>query len=393
MGRAAWDILAQRLEAIRGQGLERSLVPTGPANGPYITLDGKRTLLLASNDYLGLSRHPRLARAAARAAQESGAGAGASRLVSGTLDGHAELEAACARFKHTEAALFLSSGYLANLAAVSGLAGPGDLVVSDELNHASLIDGCRLSRARVEVYPHGDAKAAERLLAGWDGEGLKLIATDGVFSMDGDLAPAPELLEAAQRHGALLLVDDAHATGVYGASGRGTMEHFGLRPSPSLITVGTFSKALGGFGGFVAGPRVVVDSLINRARPFIFTTSPPPAQVAACLESFRVLDDEPWRREKLHHLAGLLREGLSGMGLSLCSEAGPIIPILVGEAQKSHEMAMALRGRGVFAPAIRPPTVPQGTSRIRLTITAAHEEADVARALEAIQAAAREVGL
>ncbi|MCA1906262.1 MAG: 8-amino-7-oxononanoate synthase, partial [Desulfarculus sp.] len=333
------------------------------------------------------------AAAAAAAAADCGSGSGASRLVSGTLDAHLELERAIAAFKETEAALFFPTGYMANLGAVAGLARAGDLIVSDELNHASLIDACRLSRARVEVYPHRDAERAEMLLAQAPAGGLKLLVTDGVFSMDGDLAPLPELLTAARRHGALLVVDDAHATGVWGSTGRGTAEHFGLAPCPELVMVGTFSKALGGLGGFVAGDGVVIASLVNQARSLLYTTAPPPAQLGAALAGLEVIQDEPWRRERLRRLCAGFRARLAGMGFTLLSEAGPIVPLLVGEARQSLAMAEALLRLGVLAPAMRPPTVPEGTSRIRLTVTAAHGEPELELAAAALKAAAEEIGL
>jgi glycine C-acetyltransferase/8-amino-7-oxononanoate synthase len=388
----ALDILSQRLEDKRRQGLGRRLLALTHLGGPRALLEGRQVLIMASNDYLGLAHHPNLAEAARQAAT-SGTGAGASRLVSGNLTMHAELERDIAAFKHAEAAVFFATGYMANLGAVSGLAGPGDLIVSDALNHASLIDACRLSRAEVRVYPHGDWAAAERLLAGAAPGGLRLLVTDGVFSMDGDLAPLPELLAVARRHQALLVVDDAHATGVWGATGRGSLEQLGLAPSPEVVMVGTFSKALGGLGGFVAGASEVVDSLIQGARSFLYTTAPPPGQIAAAAEALRLVDEEPWRREKLHRLSAGFRQELQGLGFVLLSDSGPIIPLLVGDSHQALAMGQALLKLGVLAPAMRPPTVPMGTSRLRLTVTAAHEPQDLEQALSAITQAAKEVGL
>jgi 8-amino-7-oxononanoate synthase len=271
------ELLSSRLERRRDLGLARQLVCVGHATGPRVRVDGRECLLMASNDYLGLANHPRLAEAARQASLTCGTGAGASRLVSGTLESHQALEEHIAAFKGSQAALFFSTGYMANLGVVSALVGPGDLIVSDELNHASLIDACRLSRATVKVYPHGDVAGAARLLEQAPPQGLALIVSDGVFSMDGDLAPLPGLLDLARQAGALLVIDDAHATGVWGARGRGSLEHFGLEPTPEVAMVGTFSKALGGLGGFVAGASPVIDSLINLARPFLYTTAPPPA--------------------------------------------------------------------------------------------------------------------
>jgi 8-amino-7-oxononanoate synthase len=385
--------LAARAESLRAQGLARSLVSVGEACGRWVEVKGRRCLLMASNDYLGLAGHPRLAQAAVRAAATCGTGSGASRLISGTLESHLELEEAIAAFKHAEAALFFPTGYMTNLGVISALAGKGDLIVSDQFNHASLIDACRLSRATVRVYPHGDAARAAELLAQGPGGGLKLLVSDGVFSMDGDLAPLPDLLRAAQEHGALLVIDDAHATGVYGRTGRGSLEHWGLEPPPEAVMVGTFSKALGGLGGYVAGAREVIQALVNGCRPFIYSTAPPPAQAAVALAGLELVDAEPWRRDKLRKLCALLRQLLAEAGLRALGQEGPIIPVLVGEADKAVALGEALRRRGVFAPAVRPPTVPPGTSRIRLTVTAAHEEQDMEAAALALAQAVREMEL
>ncbi len=381
--------LRRRLEDQRQAGLARRLTSIGPACGPWVTVGGRRCLLMASNDYLGLAAHPALAEAA-RSALERGCGSGASRLISGTLDAHQALERDIAAFKGTEAALFLPTGFMTNLALVTGLTGPGDLVLSDALNHASIVDACRLSRARVRIYPHRDAAAVSRMLAEEAGPGLRLIVSDGVFSMDGDLAPLPELLAAAREHGALLVVDDAHATGVWGRTGRGTAEHFGLQPGPELVLMGTFSKALGGLGGFAAGAAEVIDTLVQRARPFLYSTAPPPAQVAVAARSLRLVDEEPERRQRLHALSERLRAGLAAAGHEPLSAAGPIVPLLVGGARQALALAEALRRRGVFVPAVRPPTVPEGTSRLRFTLTAAHGEDEVDLALAALGEAWRE---
>lgn len=392
MSASPLDILRKRLADRRALGLERKLVSIGPATGPRVRVDGRKVLLMSSNDYLGLSGHPRLKEAAARAARELGASSGASRLAAGTLDGHQDLERELAEFKHAPAAVFFATGYMTNLGAVTSLAGPGDTIVSDQLNHASLIDACRLSRAKVQVYPHCDWQAAGGLLAQAPKDGLKLLVSDGVFSMDGDLAPVDRLLETATRHNALLLIDDAHATGVWGASGQGTTEHFAIDPPPELVMVGTMSKALGGAGGFVAGCAAVIDSIINNARSLLYTTAPPPAQIAAASESLRVLADEPWRREKLHALCDRLRSNLRTGGLQVLSDTGPIVPVMVGGAERSMAVSKALLARGVYAPAMRPPTVPQGASRIRLTVSAAHEEQDIDLAAQALIQAMDEAG-
>lgn len=381
--------LRSRLAELKDAGLERRLTAIGPANGPWVQVNGKRCLLMASNDYLGLSGHPALA-LASRQAMVHGTGSGASRLISGTLDGHVSLERDIARFKGTPAALFLPTGYMTNLALITGLTAPGDVVLSDELNHASIVDACRLSRAQVRVYPHKDHRALAELLAK-SGPGLKLIVSDGVFSMDGDVAPLPQLLALAKEHGALLAVDDAHGTGVWGSSGRGTAEHFSLEHAPQLVMMGTFSKALGGMGGFVAGAQEIIDTLVHRARPFLYSTAPPPAQVAAAARSLRLVDEEPWRREKVHQLSLRLRQGMIAAGHTPLSDTGPIAPLLVGGAKPAVALARAMWQRGVFVPAVRPPTVPEGTSRLRFTLTAAHTEEDVDLALAALQDAWQEV--
>lgn len=390
--RPALGELEDRLERIEDAGLTRTLRPIGPVNTPHITIDGRACLLMASNDYLGLNRHPRLAEAALESALTEGTGTGASRLISGTLDAHAALEKDIAQFKHAQAALFMATGYMTNLAVITGLAGPGDLIVSDDLNHASIIDACRLSRAQVKIYPHRDAATAAKLLQGNHGQ-LKLLVTDGVFSMDGDLAPLPQLLPAAQEAGALLVVDDAHGTGVWGPTGRGTVEHFGITPPDDLVMVGTFSKALGGQGGFCAASDLVIRTLVNQARPFLYSTAPPPSQIAAARAALRLVDDEPVLRHHLSNLCARLRAGIEDLGLSVASSQGPIVPVLVGETRRTLALAKALLMRNVYVPAIRPPTVPDGTCRLRFTVTAAHTQEDIDQAIAALASAIKEVGL
>ncbi|MBU1276635.1 MAG: 8-amino-7-oxononanoate synthase [Proteobacteria bacterium] len=390
---SALEILKSRVADQQARGLTRRLVSVVPSCGRFVSVRGRRCLLMASNDYLGLAAHPRLAQASLEAALACGAGSGASRLISGTLEAHLELERAIARFKHTPAALFFPTGYMTNLGVVSTLAAEGDLIVSDQLNHASLIDACRLSHAEVQVYPHGDVARAEELLSQGPAHGMRLLVSDGVFSMDGDLAPLPALLAAARRQDALLVIDDAHATGVWGATGRGTMEHFGLEPGPEVVMLGTFSKALGGLGGFAAGAPEVIEALVHGARSLLYSTAPPPAQAAVALAALELVDAEPWRRERLHTLSALLRRRLAEAGLVVACESGPIVPMLTGSAQAALELAEGLWQRGVFAPAVRPPTVPEGASRIRLTVTAAHEEQDIEDAAQALILAAREAGL
>ena len=384
--------LTRRMDRLGQAGLTRRLTPTGPSTGRFVVVEGQRLLLMAGNDYLGLSGHPRLALASARAAQKWGTGSGASRLVSGTLDCHLEVEKAMARFKGSEKAVFMGTGFMTNLAAVAGLGQSGDLIVSDSLNHASIVDACRLSRARVRIYPHCDPDQADKQLSG-EGFGLKLLVTDSVFSMDGDMAPLPELLDVCRRHGALLVVDDAHATGVWGETGRGSLEHFGLGHDPDIVVVSTFSKALGGFGGAVCGAKEVIDALVHQARSLLYTTAPPPPQAAAARESLLLVNEEPWRRTKVLELSRRFREGVRDLGFTTFSDSGPIVPVLVGRADHSLSVANALKKHGIFAPAMRPPTVPEGSSRIRFALSAYLEESDIDLALDALKTAAKEAGL
>jgi glycine C-acetyltransferase/8-amino-7-oxononanoate synthase len=318
-------------------------------------------------------------------------GAGAARLVSGTLPPHVELETALARFKGTEAALVFGSGYLANLGVIPALIGAGGLVLADRLCHASLIDGCRLSGASLRVYRHNDVAHLKSLLARRPSKRDTLIVTDGVFSMDGDLAPLPELVELADRYGARLFVDDAHGTGVMGAQGRGTIEHFGLE-NRIPFHMGTLGKALGTSGAYVAGSVAVVQYLVNTARTFLFATAPPPATAAATVAGLQVLQAEPERRARLWENRQYLWSGLKRLGFRLTASASPILPIVIGDAQKAVAMAGRLLELGVYAPAIRPPTVAKGTSRIRVTVTSEHSRAQLDQALAAFERAGRELG-
>ncbi|HDD52795.1 MAG TPA: 8-amino-7-oxononanoate synthase, partial [Thermosulfidibacter takaii] len=344
-----------------------------------------------SNNYLGLADHPRLLRAAKEAIDRYGTSAVASRLVSGTMTLHEELEAALARFKGTQAALVFNCGYMANVGIVSSLLGPEDVVFSDELNHASIIDGCRLSRARVVVFPHKDMNALEALLKREKGR-RRMIVVDGVFSMDGDIAPLPDMVELAEDYGALLMVDEAHGTGVLGERGAGTVEHFGLTDRVP-IQMGTLGKALGGFGAYVAGSDVLREYLINRARSFIFTTALPPADMAVALEAVRMVWEEPQRRRRLHQNVVYLVDGLKSLGFQVTNQGTAIIPVIIGPEDKTMDMSTKLLEYGVFVAGIRPPTVPPGTSRLRVTVMATHAQEDLDKALEAFERAGKEVGV
>ncbi len=382
----------QRLRRFEQQHLLRQLRTIGSASEAEVTLEGRPVILMASNNYLGLATHPVLKRAAVQATERFGVGAGAARLVSGTLPPHEELETALAKFKGTEAALTFGSGYLANLGVIPALIGAEGLIFADRLCHASLIDGCRLSGASLRVYRHNDAAHLKSLLAGRPAKRDTLIVTDGVFSMDGDLAPLPELIELADRYGARLFVDDAHGTGVMGVHGRGTLEHYGVESRLSFH-MGTLGKALGTSGAYVAGPAAMIQYLLNTARTFLFATAPPPATAAATVAGLQILQAEPDRRARLWNNRNQLHAGLKNLGFRLTGSASPILPILVGDAQKTVAMANRLLELGVYAPAIRPPTVPKETSRIRVTVTSEHSRAQLDRALEAFGRAGRETGV
>ena len=350
--------------------------------GALLAIDGKQLISFSSNDYLGLAADPRIAQALSQGAAEIGSGAGASHLISGHHQVHHDLEEELAEFVGAERALLFSTGYMANLGVVSGLLGRHDLVVEDRLNHASLIDAARLSRARVKRYRHGDSGQVDKLLAG--PYRRKLVTTDAVFSMDGDLAPLPALLQVVARHDAWLLADDAHGLGVMGASGRGSFAHAGLRLTPQTLLLGTLGKAFGTFGAFVAGSSVVIETLIQQARTYIYTTALPPALAVATRESLRLVQTEDWRREQLFDLVGRFRSGARQLGLRLMESATPIQPLMIGEAGQALAVSQALETRGFLVPAIRPPTVPAGSSRLRISLSANHTAQQVDRLLDAL---------
>jgi 8-amino-7-oxononanoate synthase len=376
------DFVARSLRALEGEGLHRR-VRTAAGPGPRTTLDGRPVLSFASNDYLGLASDPRLAEAGAGAAAEEGAGAGAARLMTGSRPSHDALERAAAALKGTEAALLFGSGYACNVSILPALAGEGDLLVSDRLNHASLVDGCRLSGAEVAVVPHGDAAAAREALRR-PGFRRRILVTEGLFSMEGRAAPLAALREAARETGALLVVDDAHGCGVLGPTGRGTAEEAGLEPGPDLLEVGTLGKAFGAYGAFVAWTSAGIDLLRHRARGFVYSTALPPAVAAMALEGMRIAAAEPERRARARSLARRLRASLGGPAGG--DPGSPIVPILLGDAAAAMRAAERLLERGLWVPAVRPPTVPPGTSRLRVSLSAAHSEADV----DALAAALRE---
>ncbi len=372
------------LEARRAADLyRRRLVLDGP-QGVEVRSEGRPYLSFCSNDYLGLANHPEVVAAFHRGLDEYGAGSGAAHLISGHSRAHHALEEELAEFVGRPRALLFSTGYMANLGVVSALVGHGDRVFEDQTNHASLLDGARLSGARLVRYCHGDCAALEQRLADAP-TGEYLVATDGVFSMDGDLAPLPGLAALATAHEAWLLVDDAHGLGVIGPGGRGTAAHYGLDPAQVPILMGTLGKAFGTFGAFVAGSEALVETLIQEARTYIYTTAPPPAAAAATRAALRLVREQDWRREQLQALVGRFRDGTAQLGLELADSPTPIQPLLVGEAAAALRLSEALRARGILIGAIRPPTVPPGSARLRITFSAAHSAAQVDRLLDGLE--------
>jgi glycine C-acetyltransferase/8-amino-7-oxononanoate synthase len=385
------DDLSGRLAELREAGLHRRLRTIEGAQGPRVTLDGRQVLLLCSNNYLGLAEDPAVRAAAADAALELGAGAGASRLISGNMAAHRALEERLAAFKGYPSALLFGSGYLANAGAIAALAGPGTVVFSDELNHASIIDGCRLARARIFVYRHGDVDHLEHGMRETAGSG-SLIVTDGVFSMDGDIAPLAELADAAERHGARLMVDEAHATGALGRGGRGSVDAAGVTDRVDVV-VGTLGKALGSYGAYACGSEEIIEFLLNRARSFVFSTALPPPTVAAATAALERLESAPGMVDRLRENAAVLRAGLSAEGLPTGGAPTQIVPVEIGDASRTMALSELALERGVFAQGIRPPTVPEGTSRLRFTVMATHTEVELRRAAGIVGAAARELGV
>ena len=384
--------IADRLEEIRDRGLYRRLRCVSGPQGPRVLLDGRPVLLLCSNNYLGLADHPRVREAAAEAAMRYGAGSGASRLVSGNMTIHRRLEEQLAAFKGAETCLLFGSGFLANTGVVAALAREGDVVFSDKLNHASIVDGCRLSRAETFVYDHSDVDHLEWGLQQAAGRG-SLIVTDGVFSMDGDVAPLTEIVELAQRYDARVMVDEAHGTGCMGPGGRGLVASLALEDEVDVV-VGTLGKSLGSYGAYVLCDKALAKYLINTARTLIFSTALPPPAVAAAGAALELLREQPRRVEKLQRNAQVLRDALGESGLPVPEGETPIVPLVVGDARAAVAACERALERGIFAPAIRPPTVPAGTSRLRLAVMASHTKSELREAAQvlaaAVPAAARE---
>lgn len=382
----------EKLRQMADESLTRRLRALSSGTGATAQLGGRSIILLCSNDYLGLAMHPAAIQAAVRATEQYGSGAGASRLICGTLPPHEELESALARFKGTESALLFGSGYLANLGIIPRLIGHKGLILADRLCHASLIDGCRLSGADFRVYRHRDSSHVESLLKRRSSNRPALIVTDGLFSMDGDLAPLPELASLAKRYDAMLYVDDAHGTGIMGPTGRGTLEHFGVEREINFH-MGTLGKALGSSGAYLAGPRDMVEYLLSTARPFLFTTASPPSTAAAAGAALAVIQQEPERRARLWSNRQHLFHGLQRIGFRMTETVSPILPILIGDAASAVAFAEHLLAHGVYAPAIRPPTVPDDTSRIRVTVTSEHTADHIETALRAFESAGQATGL
>jgi 8-amino-7-oxononanoate synthase len=374
------------LSQLENQHLLRKPLIVESCQYPRITISGKSLLLMCSNDYLGLSQHPVLREAVVSAIERFGFGSGASRLVSGTSMMHNELEYALSQFKKTEAAILFNSGYAANTGVIPAIVWDTDTVFSDSLNHASIIDGCRLSRASVRVYSHKDMDHLEALLKDCSHTRRKLIVTDGVFSMDGDIAPLPDLVTLAEKYDALLMLDDAHATGVLGKGGRGTVEHFGLEGRVP-IQMGTLGKALGSYGAYVAGNKDLIDLLVNRSRSYIFSTALPSVVCAASLAAIKLIQNDPARRERLWHNRERFITGLHLLRIDTGSSETPILPLMIGDAEQAVNAGAKLFESGIFATAIRPPTVPEGTSRIRMTIMSNFTDHDIDAALAAINSA------
>jgi glycine C-acetyltransferase len=384
--------LSDELESLKQQGLYRQLRILEGEQLPHATFDHKSVVNLSSNNYLGLTTHPKLRQAALDATERYGVGSGAVRTIAGTMELHMELERRLAAFKNVEAVVVFQSGFAANAGTVSAILNKDDVIISDELNHASIIDGCRLSRAAIRVFPHKDTDAARKILQDLPAAQRKLLITDGVFSMDGDLGALPALCDLAQEFGAIMMVDDAHASGVFGRQGRGTVDHFGCHGRVD-VQVGTLSKAMGVLGGYVAGSRPFIEFLYHRARPFLFSTSHPPAVAAACLTALEVLETEPQWMERLWDNTRFFKSGLQRLGFNTGRSESPITPIIVGEAPQAMEMSDRLFTRGVFAQGIGFPTVPRGQARLRTIVTATHTREDLQFALNTLGHVGRELGV
>jgi glycine C-acetyltransferase len=384
--------LGKELDSLREQKLFRHLRILEDEQKAHTTVDHRSVVNLSSNNYLGLTTHPRLRQAALKAIEDFGVGTGSVRTIAGTMEIHMELERRLAEFKKVEKVVVFQSGFAANAGTVSAILTKDDVVISDELNHASIIDGCRLSRATIKVFPHKDVDAARRIVKELPAEQRKLLITDGVFSMDGDLGPLPALCEIAEETGCIMMVDDAHASGVFGKNGRGTVDHFGMHGRVD-IQVGTLSKAIGALGGYVAGSTDLIEFLYHRARPFLFSTSHPPSVVLACMAALDVLMQEPEIIERLWVNTRFFKEGLQRLGFNTGLSESPITPVIAGEGAKAMLLSDKLFERGVFAQGIAFPTVARDKARVRTIVTATHTREDLQYALDQFAAVGREIGL
>jgi len=389
MPKAQLQYLSDELQKLREQNLYQKLRILETEQLPVCNFDGQEVINLSSNNYLGLTTHPQLKDRAVRAVEEFGVGSGAVRSIAGTMALHMELEEKIAKFKQVEAAVVFQSGFTANAGTVQAILGREDVIVSDELNHASIIDGCRLSRAEIKVFPHKDVEACEQILREiQDRKCQKLLITDGVFSMDGDIAPLPELVELAEKYGCIMMIDDAHSSGVLGRNGRGTVDHFNLHGRVD-VQVGTLSKAIGALGGYVCSSRDTIEYLYHRARPFLFSTSHPPSVAATCIAALEVLEQEPELIQQLWSNTEFFKEGLGKLGFNTGMSETPITPVIVGDAALAHQFSRELFQAGVFAQGIGYPTVPHGKARIRTIVTATHTQEELSQALEIMESVAK----
>ncbi len=386
------QFLSNELTNLKEQGLYRHLRILQGEQLPHATFDQKSVVNLSSNNYLGLTTHPKLREAALDAVKRYGVGSGSVRTIAGTMELHMELERRLAAFKKVEAVVVFQSGFTANAGTVAAILGKEDAIISDELNHASIIDGARLSRATIKVFPHKEVDAARKIMSELPATPRKLLITDGVFSMDGDLGRLPELCNAAEEFGAIMMVDDAHASGVFGKQGRGTVDHFNCHGRVD-IQVGTLSKAIGALGGYVAGTRNFIEFLYHRARPFLFSTSHPPAVAAACIAAIDVLETEPQWMERLWDNTRFFKAGLQALSFNTGRSESPITPVIVGEAPKAMEMSDKLFARGVFAQGLGFPTVPRGSARLRTIVEATHSREDLQYALDMFGKVGKELGV
>jgi glycine C-acetyltransferase len=384
--------LGDELASLKQQGLYRPLRILETEQAAHATFDHTSVVNLSSNNYLGLTTHPKLREAALEAVRKYGAGSGSVRTIAGTMEMHMELERRLATFKNVEAVVVFQSGFSANAGTVAAVLTKDDVVVSDELNHASIIDGCRLSRAAIRVFPHKDADAARAVLASLPAGQRKLLITDGVFSMDGDVGALPELCTLAEEFGAIMMVDDAHASGVFGRQGRGTVDHFHCHGRVD-IQVGTLSKAIGALGGYVAGSKNLIEFLYHRARPFLFSTSHPPAVTAACIAALDVLEHEPQWMQRLWDNTQFFKAGLQRLGFNTGKSESPITPVIVGDAKLAADMSDRLFQSGVFAQSLGFPTVPRGLARLRTIVTATHTRDDLQYALDMFAKVGQELGV